>query len=396
MKKKSLRILHVSPSYYPAFSYGGPIHSVHLLNKNLVKLGVHVDVITSNAGLKDQDITLYKWQNIDNVRVMYCKYYGYHHFTFSPRMFYHLLRMVKNYDLIHITAVWNFPVVAASIACRVHNVPYVISPRGTIYAQTLLKKSRYIKKLYYHLIAKSCLNKSAALHFTTQDEQQKVQHFLRLKAKNFVIANGIDLKDFTTTNYDFSLNYLGDSSAKYILFLSRINWKKGLDLLLPAYAEFCKEHSQIFLVIAGPDENNYVQYLHELLDKHNIEKQVIFTGLITGEKKLAAYQQALCFVLPSYSENFGMVAIEALACNTPIIISNRVGIYLDIQQHNAGFICDINSPSVLQQLKVLWNNKELASQTATRGRNLVNNSYSAPAISSLMEQQYRKILCERK
>lgn len=389
MKNLPLRILHVSPSYYPAFGYGGPIHSVHLLNKNLVKKGQHVDVLTSNAGLRDKNIPLNTWQNIDDVRVMYFKYYGYHHFTFSPRMFLYLLRIVKNYDIVHITAVWNFPVVAACIACRLYKVPFIISPRGTIYPKTLLTKSRYFKKLYYHLIARWCLESATSLHFTTADEQQKVQEFLQLKVQGFVVANGIELQEFSETDINFSQRYIGKSAAKYILFLSRLSWKKGLDLLLPAYAKFCKKYRDVYLVIAGPDEENYTNTLQTILREHDIEKRVIFTGLITGETRVAAYRNAQCFVLPSYSENFGMVAVEALACRTPIIISDQVGIYVEIQKNAAGLICQTTIESVYQQLEILWQNSH--EQMRKNGYALVNNFYAAPRTALLMLQNYRKI-----
>ncbi|BBM83288.1 glycosyltransferase [Candidatus Uabimicrobium amorphum] len=393
MENVRLRILHVSPSYYPAFCYGGPIHSVHLLNKNLVKQGQDVDVITSNAGLRDQNIALNKWQKVDDVRVMYFKYYGYHHFTFSPRMFAYLLRVVKNYDIVHITAVWNFPVVAACIACCIHKIPFIISPRGTIYPKTLLTKSRYLKKLYYYLVARRCLNSSAALHFTTTDEQQKVQKFLQLKAKGFVVANGIELEEFSPSTMNFSEHYLGKKTTKYILFLSRLSWKKGIDLLLPAYAKFCKKYDDVCLVIAGPDEDNYTQFLHSIIQKYDIETRVVFTGLINGEARVAAYQNAQCFILPSYSENFGMVAIEALACRTPIIISDQVGIFIEVQKHDAGLICETKVESVYNALESIWRSSH--EEMVENGYTLVKNFYAAQRTALLMLQNYRKIIREK-
>jgi len=148
-----MKILHISPAYFPAHKYGGPILSVHLLNKELVKIGVDVEVFTTNAGLENSnEIKLNRWNKFDDVKVKYFKYYGYEHYTFSPRLFIETLRKIRLYDLIHITAVWNFPTFAASLASTMNKIPFVISPRGTIYKETFEIKSTQ-KKIFIFSIS---------------------------------------------------------------------------------------------------------------------------------------------------------------------------------------------------------------------------------------------------
>src|SRR3989344_4734492 len=160
-----MKILHIVSSYWPAFKMGGPIKSVHELNKWLVKKGVEVTVYTTNAGLKDENIVL-----------------------------------KKNFDLIHITGVWNFPVLVAAFLARFYKKPYIISSRGSLMKEPLEKKSSLIKKNYLSLIAKRDLEYASALHFTVEVEKEEyLKAGLPLK-KAIVIPNGLDIEDYEIRN----------------------------------------------------------------------------------------------------------------------------------------------------------------------------------------------------
>ncbi|MGC9219327.1 MAG: hypothetical protein ACP5G8_08020, partial [Athalassotoga sp.] len=133
-----MKILSICPSYYPAFKYGGPIQSVHLLNKALAQKGIIVDVLTTNAGLEDRkDIPINKWVNLDGVNVKYLKYYGYEHYNFSPSILFQTFKIIENYDIVYIPAVWNFPVLVGSLASIFKKKPYVIAPNGSLYKKAL-------------------------------------------------------------------------------------------------------------------------------------------------------------------------------------------------------------------------------------------------------------------
>ena len=272
---RTMKILHVVSSYWPAFQFGGPIYSVHLLNKELVKKEVDVTVYTTNVGLKDKkDIIFKKETIIDGVKVFYFPYYGYVHFTFSPALFWALAKNIKNFDLVHITGVWNFPVCAAAFWARFYRKPYIISPRGSLMKEPLEKKSSLKKKIHLFLIAKRDLKNAAAIHFTVEREKEEyLRAGLPLK-KAIIIPNGFSSEEFnmgtsdvpnidvnTRTSdvqkLDFRQKFGINTDKKIVLFLSRLNWKKGLDTLIPAFAEVIKKEPNVVLVLAGPDENNY-------------------------------------------------------------------------------------------------------------------------------------------
>jgi glycosyltransferase involved in cell wall biosynthesis len=388
-----VKILHVTPSYYPAIQFGGPIQSVHLLNRNLIAQGVRVDVFTTNAGLENNEsYQSSRWQYVDGVKVKYFPYVGYVHYNFSLSLFRELLKSVAQYDLVHITAVWNFPVLAASLACRFKGVPYVISPRGTIYPETIALKSTLFKKVYYRLFARSCLNHARAIHYTAADEHQKVSQYLKLKPEAWVIPNGIEIREFKKIAPSALAGYRPLAAHKpYLLFMGRISRKKGLDILVKAFRILAAQFPQLQLVIAGPDEEGYLAEVIQMVEKEALMDRVVFTGMLKGEEKLLAYQQAKVFVLSSYSENFGMSVVEAMACGTSVVISDQVGIHGDIERHRAGVITQTNAESVAAGIRSLLENPRLCDEMALAGQKFVESHYEISAVTRTFINSYQKL-----
>lgn len=390
-----MKVLHITPSYFPAFKYGGPIQSVHLLNKELIKNGVDVDVITTNAGLENsKEIKLNEWNNIDDVKVRYFKYHGYEHFNFSPGLFFEISRRVKLYDLIHITAVWNFPVLVAGLLSILHKKPFIISPRGSLYKESFDLKSKYLKKLNYSLITKHIIKKVTALHFTTNDEKEKVVSYLRLTNSNFIIPNGINLEEYEKLPEKgfFKNKYNIPKNKKYILFLGRINRKKGFDILINSMSLLNKKHDDLMLVIAGPDNDNYKIKIKKMLSDFGISNKSIFVDTLVGTEKNAAYVDAELFVLPSYSENFGMAVIESLACGTPVVISENVAIHDDIKNYDAGVVTKTDVNSICNAIELIMNNKEKKDNFIKNGKRLVNQCYNIKEVSKEMIKEYKRLL----
>jgi glycosyltransferase involved in cell wall biosynthesis len=386
-----LRILHVSPSYYPAFQFGGPIQSVQLLNKTLRAQGVQVEVFTTNAGLESRaDIPLYEWQDVEGVPVKYFPYRGYVHYNFSVPLWKELHKRVREYDLVHITAVWNFPVLAASRACRRFNVPYIISPRGTIYPETIALKSSFFKKSYYRLFARQYLNEASAVHFTAADEQEKVNSYLGLTSQALVIPNGVDLEAFTAadqTALDAALPAeLADKP--YLLFLGRLHPKKGLDLLVKAFRRISEKHSNLLLVLAGPDDDGYGKTVRQWIADYQLEHKVVFTGMVTGLAKQAVIKNARLFVLPSYSENFGMSVVEAMANEVAVVVSNAVGISPAIREWEGGVVTDTSPDSVAEGVLSLLDDNKRRVQVARNGRGMIDSLYKIEAVAAAFRRAY--------
>jgi len=389
-----LKILHVTPYYYPAIKYGGPVQSIHSLNKYLVKRGIEVDVYTTNAGMDDNtSVYHHLWNDIDNVRVKYFDYYGYDQYNLSPYLLVQLLKNVIKYDLIHISLVWNFTTLSACIASILRNKPYIISTRGTLNSEAINIKSRNKKRIYYKLISKHYLNRASSIHFTTEDERENVLNHLKLDNKNFIVPNGLDLENYSNLpeRGNFIKKHQQLTNKRYILFLGRINYKKGLDLLAKAFGELSSIYPDLYMVVAGPD-NSYQKELEKILRELHVFERVVFTGLLSGVDILEAYTDAELFVLSSYSENFGMTVIEAMACGTPVVISNMVGIHREVKDNNAGIITENKVESLVDAMRSLLENRELSKKYSNNGKQFVARYYDMDKVTDMMIREYEKIL----
>jgi glycosyltransferase involved in cell wall biosynthesis len=387
-----LNILYISPSYYPAFKYGGPTQAIFLLTKALVKKNTNVDVFTTNAGIEKKNIRTNTWYDYEGVRVKYFRYIGYEHYNFSVTYLNELRKTVKNYDLVHITALWNFPVLVASFLSSKYNLPYLITLNGVLTKEAFNIKSTRIKKIYFNLFSKKNIFHSSALHFTSKYEEEKFLEFTNItKKSSFIIPNGLDLSAITFNEEIFFEQFPLLKDKKYILFLGRLNKIKGIDVLISAFKKLSQEFTDLFLVICGPDNDNYRLEIDNFLD-HTVINKIMFTGSITEKDKWTALKSAELFVLPSYSENFGLAAIEAMACGTPVIVSNKVGIYKEVQEAEAGLVVETTPESIYTGIKKILASNELKKKLSENGKKLVFEKYDINKVADQMIEEYKRII----
>ncbi|HCY77262.1 MAG TPA: hypothetical protein DHV28_15190 [Ignavibacteriales bacterium] len=398
-----MKILHIIPSYMPAFRFGGPIQSVHLLNKTLIKKGVEVDVLTTNAGLSQEQREQIlrqaqddkeRWNDVDGVRVKYVSFIGYEHFNFSLTYVRELKNIIKNYDLVHITAIWNFPVLIGMLMGVLYNKPFIISPRGALYSETVKARKSTIKKIYFNALLKPLIKKSNSIHFTSELDRDRFFEYTKISKNYFIVPNGLELdRIFSVVKFSAEATKFDlFTNNKYILFLGRINFIKGLDILIRAFSNLPAEFKEINLIIAGPDNEDYSYFLKKIISENNLKERVLFTGMLNFEEKICFLKHAELFVLPSYSENFGNVVIEAMACDCPVVISNKVGIYKEVDEYNAGIVVQTTEQSVTEGISKLLNNTELRKKTALKGKEMVKKYYDINKVADQMIKQYIKII----
>jgi glycosyltransferase involved in cell wall biosynthesis len=380
-----MKVLHVTPSYYPAIQFGGPVRSVHALNNALIQSGITVDVATTNAGLlKRSDIPIKKTIYVDQVPVIYFPFWGYQHYNFSISLLLYVFKQVRHYDVIHITAVWNFPVLATAFACLWHRKPYILSPRGTIYPETIAHRSGRLKKLYYNLIAGISVKRANLLHFTTEDEASRVMEYLHLKNKYVTIYNGVTIPEIAPIS--------NITDRPFILFIGRIDKKKGLDILIEAYSIFCQTYTEYDLVIAGPDNEGYLSTLQEQCKEKKITDRVQFTGELEGDSKWNMYKHASLFVLSSYSENFGMTVAEAMLLKCPILISNQVGLSDIVKQKDAGWVCKATAEDLVEKMQEAMNSKEMRIEKAERAYHFAKEHFNIQSVATQFIEAYSSLL----
>jgi len=394
-----MKIFCVVPSYYPAYQFGGPIASVHNLNKTLVKKGVEVTVYTTDIGLSGK-VSAGQETDVDGVKVTYFdfskifEFVGPNGWQFSWPLTRALKKNVKNFDLVYLSAIWNYPTAVAAHYCRKYRKPYIIAPRGTLYSYTFNKKG-WKKRFYYELIAKRDLEGAAAIHYTARDEFEKTHSFLKLKNnKAFIVPNGIDLSEFTDLPLkgDLSNRYPELKNKKVILFLSRINWKKGLDILAKAYGLVARKRNDVHLLIVGNGEESFKAKVKKWFEDEKVMDKLTFAGMLTGRKKLEAYTGSDIFALPSYSENFGMAVVEAMACGLPVIISDQVGIHYEVKDAQAGLVVPCDPGRLAETINNFLDAEGLRQRVKENAEKLIKDKFDINSVADKILKEFQKAL----
>ena len=395
--EKPLKVLHVIPYYYPAFHFGGPVTLVHYLNRALVNKGIDVTVFTTNVGIENK-VKNNSEVIVDGVKVIYFKQKSFLRFlsrsgwNFSFDLINSLRKRIEQFDVIHISEVWSYSAAFASYYSLKFKKPYIVSPRGSLYPYTF-KKKIWKKLPYYHLVAKKILKRALLIQYVTEDEEDQSHSFLKLKNKAVVIPSGIDFSEFSMLPEKSELQnkFPFLKGKKIILFLSRINWIKGLDILLDSFKEIAKTRNDLHLLVAGEDlGDGYKEVVKGWVKEGGIEDMVTFTGLLKGKDKIMAYAGSDIFVLPSYSENFGMVVIEAMACGVPVVISDKVGLSKNVKNYDAGVVVNNKTEDLVKALKTLLNDDELRKTYAEKGKKFAQH-YNIENVADMMINAYKEL-----
>jgi len=365
-----MRILHVVPTYLPAWRYGGPIVAVHGLCKALVARGHSVDVFTTNVdGAETLAVPTATPVDVDGVRVHYFPS-PFPRLYWSPAMRRALAAQVRNYDVVHIHAVFLWPGIAAARAARREGVPYVISPRGMLVPELIRQKSRMVKTLWLQLFERRGFAHAAAMHFTSALESEEAARIGLPLPPPIVIPNGIDLETRPAIARD-------DDT---LLFLGRISWKKGLDRVIAALPSL--PHAR--LQIAGNDEEALIPRLRALAEQHGVADRIEFLGPIYGDAKNELLARATLFVLMSTSENFGNAVLEALAMETPVVLSRDVGLAEEVRGAEAGIIG-------MEGVGALLGDPERRGRMGRNGRALVASRFAWARVAEEMESAYEAL-----
>lgn len=406
-----MRVLHIVPTYRPAYRRGGPIWSVHSLNKWLVKKGLDVTVYTTDIDIEDK-IPLNQEVLVDGVRVFYfCHSYpriweywrvGFlpaflpRHWEYSEDLHKMLSRTAKNFDLIHITSTFLFASVLGAYYAKKNKKPYIISPRGNL-MEPLELKGATSKKLYIKLIEQFALQ-DAVIHCTVLAEKEHYDRHKLPFRDTIIIPNGIEEEDFLDQpgNGYFRKLFNLDPEDKLILFLGRLNWKKGLDTLIPAMARVVREEPRAFLVIAGGDEGGYKKTVQSLITIHKLQDRIIFTDMLMGKDKIGALKDATVFVLPSYSENFGMAVVEAMYFGLPVVVTKNVGISPYLMKNKAGLVIEKNDKELSEAILKVLRDSNFAQKIGEAAKSLVKEEFAMPKIADSFIAAYNIIVKENK
>lgn len=384
-----MKVLHVVASL--SHEWGGPIPVVKGLTEMLARKGVEITIFAPvKRGARNNTVE----PEGAEVRVFEQGHLSRIWTAYSSDLARTLSREVSRFDLIHIHEIWHHPHFAAYRAAKRAGKPYIVTIHGALEPWCLGHKALK-KKVFTLLIQRHILQNAAALHALTQAEGRQIRAY-KVTAPVIVIANGIELSSFRQFRERKELEKLYPELKEKaaILFLGRIHPKKGFDILARAFGRIARARKDVYLVVAGPDSEGYRAQVERMLESEKVLDRTIFTGMLTGQEKLAALSRADIFVLPSYSEGFSIAVLEALACELPLVITRQCH-FPEVAEAKAGIVIDPDPDQLAEALITLLNNADLRRGMGDNGKRLVMERFTWDKTADQMIQLYQSVLENR-
>ena len=328
-----MRLLLVQPSVNPAM--GGTAEIVYQLGTQLQRLGSQIEVLS-----------------LDDAKQPYVQRYALKLWALGPstgtyglnaRLVPWLKRNAIRFDAVIVNGIWQYHSVAVWRALRKRAPPYYVFPHGMLdpwFKHTYPLK--HLKKwLYWPWAEYRVLRDAAGVLYSCEEEMRLArQSFWLYRAHEHVVTLGIGAPqvDPLAARHRFLQHFPQLQNRRLLLFLARIHEKKGADLLVRAFAEIAAQDASLSLMMAGPDESGLRASLERLASDLGVAGRIVWPGMLQGELKWGALHSAEAFLLPSHQENFGVAVIEALACGRPVIISDKINIWREIERDGAGLV----------------------------------------------------------
>ena len=327
----ALKILQLVHTLDP--SVGGVATSVLALSRGLARRGHKIDIVVlddpSATWIANVDLTVHALGS------------GLTSYRYSRALLPWLREYGGDYDRVIVNGIWQYLSFAAWRRYAGSSIPYYVFPHGMLdpwFKETFPLK--HLKKwLYWPWAEYRVLRDAAGVIFTSEEERLQARKSFRLyRAREKVSPLGVEASPILPdAKSEFLSRYSQLQNTRNLLFLGRLHPKKGCDILLDAFARLSSRESTS-LILAGPDQIGWEKDLRRQVESLNLTDRVVFTGMLQGAMKQGAFASADAFVLPSHQENFGISVVEALAAGIPVLISNRVNIWREIDADRAGYI----------------------------------------------------------
>ena len=380
-----MKILHVIPSV--SLVHGGPSRAIIDIERSLAARGVEVTTVTTNDDGDTRTLSVLSGQPV--VTPYATRWYFPRttvSFKISVGLGQWLRKNVKEFDVVHTHALFSFAPVAAAYIARRAGVPYVLRPLGVLANYGMTQRRPLLKQASLALVERRLIVSASAIHFTSLTEMADAEA-LGLECKGVVIPLGIDLSNPTKHRYIHN-----DDGAFNLLFLSRIDRKKNLEGLMKALNLILPKYPRLKINIAGDGDPRYILMLHTLANQLGIEGHINWLGHLQGKAKREALEGASAFVLPSYSENFGISVVEALAAGLPCVVSREVAISDEIARVGAGIVTGTTPEEIATGIERLLNSESEMVAYSHAARLLACDRFSIDVMGERLEALYRGIL----
>jgi len=295
-------------------------------------------------------------------------------------------------DVVHIHTLYMFHTLVAASCCEKRGIPYVLRPHGSL-NPNIYNRHRLRKRIAELLFQDRITRCASAIHFITEEEKTLAEQYIH-GAPGYVVPIGLNVEEYAPKpSCEILFSRFPDLKGKNIvLFIGRINYVKGLDILARAFAFVARKRKDVHLLLAGPDDDGYGEKVREWLKKEGVLEKTTFTGMLLGDEKLEAFYGSSVFVLPSYSENFGISVLEAMACGLPVIVSDKVNLWPEIVEAKAGEVAPCDAEEFSRRILGVLDDEGSAREMGVNGAALVRERYSWPEVAARMIEMYASLI----
>lgn len=381
-----MKILHVTPSYWPAIRYGGIITLIHGMCSSLAAKGHEVHVCTTNAdGRGESAVPLEKPVVKDGVSIWYFRRVFPQRLFYAPGMKGFLAGKINEYDVVHIHTLFLWPQYYAARLAAARGVPYIVSPHGMLVRKLVEGKNKLVKYLWIYLVERRTFRNAGAVHFTTDIEKEAALAFGLDLPPCRVAPGGIDVRAESAYSREL-LNPLvrGLIRTPYFLFLGRICKNKGVSLIVRALPAVPAAR----VIFAGPDENFWSRVEGEA-EALGVRDRIEYAGILQKDDKTAALVNSTALLLPSYSENFANVVLEAMACGIPSIVTPGVGLSKVVADYNAGMVIQNDARAMAAAMHSMLTKSDERKAMGINAAKCASSLFSWDSAASGMEEIYK-------
>jgi glycosyltransferase involved in cell wall biosynthesis len=390
-----MKILHITPSYEPAWHLGGVVRAVSQLCRGLAKLGLEVTVFTTDSGQdKRLPVPVNRPIAVGGVRVVYFKTDLSLRYAYSRALQKACYSEISGFNLVHLTSFWCYPALPGIAGCLHHRVPYLLSVHGTLRRDAM--RQNFLKKwLYFYLIEKRNIRAAAALHYTTEMERE-LDAFHHFQNPSFIVPNAVEVEEFqelpdrATARQFWGIN----PECRVVTFLGRMTKAKALDVLIKAVAQGFRDND-LCVLMAGPDGGEG-RSLRQLAADLELGKRISFVGEVNPERRKFLLAASDVLTLTSAHENFGITAVEAMLAGVPVLLSDRVGICREVAADGAGLVVPLEVNAIAQGLRELLSEPERLKKMGKAARDAALRRYDINAVARQMARAYEDILTGKK
>ena len=381
---RPLRVLHVIPSVSP--QDGGPTQAIGIIERALSGAGVQVTTLTTDHELDLQGrpctppdpnsacrIYAHKWTNSYKV---------------APGLVPRLVQAVQRHDVVHIHALFSFASTAAAWVAHRRGVPYVVRPLGTLGSYGMRVRRHRLKRISTALIEGRILRRAAAVHFTSRSELEEAEG-LGLAMRSVVIPLGVDWEN---AGSGVPIEHGALVGRRVILFLSRLDPKKNLEALIDAVASSQMLKGSCALLIAGAGEPSYVGSLKARAAAAGLCDRIAWLGHVEGAQKRSAFATADVFVLPSFSENFGIAAVEAQLAGVPCVLGKGVAVATEVEKAGGGLAITPEPAPMARALERVLGDDGLRRKMGAQATEFANREYSTQTMTRRLLALYQEIV----